>query len=123
MPQTIGSHLSILLLQENFGSNLSVMMTALSDLQKKGDILVTEVRKQKNTLDSLNSEIKKSESNLASLATVIKSKEQHLSKINTNILKSQKSIENLGKICAFKNNNFFFDFITPFVINFVYLLL
>ena len=99
------------------------MMTALSDLQKKGDILVTEVRKQKNTLDSLNSEIKKSESNLASLATVIKSKEQHLSKINTNILKSQKSIENLGKICAFKNNNFFLDFLAPFVINFVYLLL
>ena len=87
--------------QENFGSSLSVMMKALNDLQRKGDLLVKEVKKQKTALDEVNSQILTSQQNLTTVNQKIKSKELHLSKINTSILQSKKLMEDLGKQHAF----------------------
>ena len=93
--------LKYFLFQENFGSSLSVMMKALNDLQRKGDLLVKEVKKQKTALDEVNSQILTSQQNLTTVNQKIKSKELHLSKINTSILQSKKLMEDLGKQHAF----------------------
>ena len=82
--------------QENFGSSLSVMMKALQNLQAKGDLLVTEIDKQKKTLDTLDSKIGASSQNLTKINNLLTSKQSVLSKIDSKILNSQKEYDKLG---------------------------
>ena len=84
--------------EEYFGSGLSTMMKALTDLQAKGDLLVKEITKQKQTLDDLQSKIRSSESNLTKVNTMIDSKESFLSRLQIKILQSQKDFTELGAI-------------------------
>lgn len=74
------------------------MMKALTDLQAKGDLLVKEITKQKETLDDLQSRIRSSESNLTKVNTMIDSKESFLSRLQKKILQSQKDFAELGAI-------------------------
>ena len=83
--------------EEHFGSGLSVMMKALTDLQAKGDLLVKEITKQKQTLDDLQSKIRSSQSNLTKVNTMIDSKESFLSRLQKKILQSQKDFTELGE--------------------------
>ena len=89
-------HLIPTYFQENFGSSLSVMMKALQNLQAKGDLLVTEIDKQKKTLDTLDSKIGASSQNLTKINNLLNSKQSVLSKIDSKILKSQKEYDKLG---------------------------
>ena len=75
------------------------MMKALTDLQEKGDLLVEEITKQKQTLDDLQTKIRSSESTLTHVNSMINSKESFLSRLQTKILKSQKDFTELGKTC------------------------
>ena len=68
------------------------MMKALQNLQAKGDLLVTEIDKQKKTLDTLDSKIGASSQNLTKINNLLTSKQSVLSKIDSKILKSQKEI-------------------------------
>ena len=72
-------------------------MKALTDLQAKGDLLVKEITKQKQTLDDLQSKIRSSESNLTKVNTMIDSKESFLSRLQIKILQSQKDFTELGE--------------------------
>ena len=82
--------------QDHLGPGLSVMMKALTDLQAKGDLLVTEIKKQKNTLDDLQSKILASKVNLTKVNTMVNNKESSLSRLHTKILQSQKDFTRLG---------------------------
>ena len=75
------------------------MMKALTDLQAKGDLLVKEITKQKDTLDDLQAKIRSSENNLTKVNTMIDSKESFLSRLQKKILQSQKDFAELGAIC------------------------
>lgn len=79
------------------------MMKALTDLQAKGDLLVKEITKQKETLDDLQSRIRSSESNLTKVNTMIDSKESFLSRLQKKILQSQKDFAELGAILTVKS--------------------
>ena len=94
--------------EEHFGSGLSVMMKALTDLQAKGDLLVKEITKQKQTLDDLQSKIRSSESNLTKVNTMIDSKESFLSRLQIKILQSQKDFTELGDLRHTDNGKMFF---------------
>ena len=72
------------------------MMKALQNLQAKGDLLVTEIDKQKKTLDTLDSKISVSSQNLTKINNLLNSKQSVLSKIDSKILKSQKDYDKLG---------------------------
>ena len=84
--------------KEHFGSGLSVMMKALTDLQAKGDLLVKEITKQKTTLDDLKSRIHASETNLTKVNNMIDNKESFLSRLQMKILQSQKDFTDLGDL-------------------------
>ena len=90
--------------EEHFGSGLSVMMKALTDLQAKGDLLVKEITKQKETLDDLQAKIRSSESNLTKVNTMIDSKESFLSRLQKKILQSQKDFAELGTTPTVSND-------------------
>ena len=84
------------------------MMKALTDLQAKGDLLVKEITKQKQTLDDLQSKIRSSESNLTKVNTMIDSKESFLSRLQIKILQSQKDFTELGDLRHTDNGKMFF---------------
>ena len=75
------------------------MMKALTDLQAKGDLLVKEITKQKDTLDDLQVKIRSSQNNLTKVNTMIDSKESFLSRLQKKILQSQKDFAELGARC------------------------
>ena len=79
-------------------------MKALTDLQAKGDLLVKEITKQKETLDDLQAKIRSSESNLTKVNTMIDSKESFLSRLQKKILQSQKDFAELGTTLKVSND-------------------
>jgi len=81
--------------KQHFGSSLTTMMQALKDLQTKGDLLATEIQKQKQTLDMLNMNIRSSNKKLMKTENDVKLKELQLTDMETKIIKSEKYLKKL----------------------------
>jgi len=88
--------------KQHFGSSLTTMMEALKDLQTKGDLLATEIKKQKQILDKINMDLRTSNQQLMKTTNDVKLKELNLSDIETKIIKSEKYLKKLETLT--KNN-------------------